>query len=90
LREAYFVQDPDVGYLKVSFFGPFYGSYVIFELDKEEYQYAFVSGPNRDYLWLLARTPTIDQEISDQFIEKSRAFGFDVDNLIFVEQDESL
>jgi len=81
---AYFVQSPDVGYLKVSFFGPFYGSYVIFELDKKKYQYAYVSGPNRNYLWLLARTPEIDQKIIDQFIERSRELGFDVDNLIFV------
>ncbi|MDZ7833519.1 MAG: lipocalin family protein [Desulfobacterales bacterium] len=81
---AYFVQSPDAGYLKVSFFGPFYGSYVIFELDKEKYQYAYVSGPNRNYLWLLARTPEIDQEKIDRFIERSRELGFDVDNLIFV------
>lgn len=55
--KAYFARSPDEGYLKVSFFGPFYGSYVVFELDQENYQYAFVSGPNHEYLWLLARTP---------------------------------
>ncbi|MFP4532155.1 MAG: lipocalin family protein [Desulfobacterales bacterium] len=82
--KAYFVQSPDAGYLKVSFFGPFYGSYVIFELDKEKYQYAYVSGPNRNYLWLLARTPEIAQKRIDRFIERSRELGFDVDNLIFV------
>jgi apolipoprotein D and lipocalin family protein len=42
--KAYFVRDQDHGYLKVSFFGPFYGSYIVFELDKEKYQYAFVAG----------------------------------------------
>ncbi|MGO3799471.1 MAG: lipocalin family protein, partial [Vibrio casei] len=31
--KAYFVNEPNEGYLKVSFFGPFYGSYVIFYLD---------------------------------------------------------
>jgi lipocalin len=31
--KAYFVKSPDQGYLKVSFFGPFYGSYVVFELE---------------------------------------------------------
>ena len=36
--KAYFVESPDLGYLKVSFFGPFYGSYVVFELDKEAYR----------------------------------------------------
>ncbi len=85
--KAYFVQSSDVGYLKVSFFGPFYGSYVIFELDKEKYQYAYVSGPNKSYLWLLARTPTIDQKIIDRFIKKSRHLGFNVDNLIFVKHE---
>ncbi|MDP1934711.1 MAG: lipocalin family protein, partial [Nitrosomonas sp.] len=40
--KAYFVRDPQEGYLKVSFFGPFYGAYIVFELDKENYQYTFV------------------------------------------------
>ena len=46
IGKAYFIKDSKEGYLKVSFFGPFYGSYVIFELDKENYEYAFISGPN--------------------------------------------
>ncbi len=48
--KTFFVRKSNEGYLKVSFFGPLYGSYVIFQLDKEEYQYAFVSGPNESYL----------------------------------------
>ena len=32
--KAYFAGNEDVGHLKVSFFGPFYGSYIIFELQK--------------------------------------------------------
>ncbi len=83
--KAYFVNGPDKGYLKVSFFGPFYGSYVIFELDKEDYQYAFVSGPDTSYLWLLSRTPTVSKELIENFIEKSKDAGFDTDELIFVE-----
>ena len=58
---AYFVEQPNLGYLKVSFFGPFFGSYVIFELD-ENYQYAFIAGNTTNYLWLLARTPEVSQE----------------------------
>ena len=38
--KAYFVKSPDVAYLKVSFFGPFYGAYVVFALDQAGYQYA--------------------------------------------------
>jgi apolipoprotein D and lipocalin family protein len=81
--KAYFVNDEEEGYLKVSFFGPFYGSYVIFELDKEYYQYAFVSGNTTSYLWLLSRTPTVS-EVMDKFINRSRELGFNTDGLIFV------
>jgi len=85
--KAYFVRGNDEGYLKVSFFGPFYGSYVVFELDKENYRYAFVSGPNKSYLWLLSRTPTVSKELVDRFVKRSEELGFPTDNLIFVEHD---
>ena len=84
---AYFVEESDKGYLKVSFFRPFYGSYIIFELDKENYQYAFVCGPDKDYLWLLSRTSTVNKELIDRFIEKSKSLGFETENLIFVEHN---
>lgn len=82
---AQFVETAATGYLKVSFFGPFYGSYVIFELD-EEYQYAFISGPDTSYLWLLSRTPEIDEALYQRFLERAEAAGFAVDDLIRVEQ----
>ena len=82
---AYFVNSSDEGYLKVSFFGPFYGSYIIFDLDKENYQYAFISGPNLSYLWLLSRTPNVESRILERFITKSQALGFDTKELILVE-----
>ena len=85
--KAYFVRGQDEGYLKVSFFGPFYGSYVVFELDKENYQYAFVSSNNTSYLWLLARSPNVSKELLARFVRKSKALGFDTDSLIFVEQN---
>ncbi len=82
--KAYFVDDNNQGYLKVSFFGPFYGSYVVFELDKVNYQYAFVSGPNHDYLWLLSRSATVSDEVMQKFIVMSQQRGFDTDKLIYV------
>ena len=81
--KAYFVNSNDEGYLKVSFFGPFYGSYVIFELDKDEYQYAFVSGPNTSFLWLLSREPKVDRELVDHFVDRATRLGFDTSKLIF-------
>ena len=86
--KAFFVNENDKGYLKVSFFGPFYGSYAIFELDQENYEYAFVSGPDTSYLWLLSRTPDLDQKIIDEFIGQSKDLGFKVDELIFVNHDK--
>ena len=85
--KAYFVESESTGYLKVSFFGPFYGSYVVFELDTQDYQYAFVSGPDKTYLWLLARTPTVEPAVMENFQRLSKQLGFDTSQLIFVEHD---
>ena len=85
--KAYFVNDSSQGYLKVSFFGPFYGSYIVFELEQDNYQYAFVSGPDLSYLWLLSRTPSVSDEVIADFIEKSRVLGFDTEELIMVKQN---
>ena len=87
--KAYFVDEENKGYLKVSFFGPFYGSYVVFEIDQEGYEYAFVSGPNTSYLWLLSRTAQVQQEIIERFKRISKELGFDTSKLIFVNHDEN-
>jgi apolipoprotein D and lipocalin family protein len=84
--KAYFVGDPGTGRLKVSFFGPFYGGYNIIELDKENYSYSLICGPNKDYLWILARKPHIEESIKTGLIQKAKALGFNTDKLIFVAQ----
>lgn len=83
--KAYFVDGTDKGYLKVSFFWLFYGSYVVFELDHEQYQYALVSGPDKSYLWILSRTPEMKPDVKDKLIARANALGFDTGKLIFVE-----
>ncbi|MFC1720575.1 lipocalin family protein [Pseudomonadota bacterium] len=87
--KAYFVESADTGYLKVSFFGPFYGSYVVFGLDQEHYQYSFVSGPDTSYLWLLSRTRQAPDEVVQKFMDSARSLGFDTGGLIMVEQNSS-
>jgi len=82
---AYFVEAEDTGYLKVSFFGPFFGSYIVFDLDQSNYQYAFVAGNSTDYLWLLSRTPQVSDKVLESFISRSAALGFDTEALIFVD-----
>lgn len=81
---AYFAGDSDVGCLKVSFFRPFYGAYVVFDLDREGYRYAFVTSSNRSYLWLLSRTPAVSNEVREKFLAQAVALGFDTNKLIFV------
>ncbi|MHB8139517.1 MAG: lipocalin family protein [Smithellaceae bacterium] len=85
--KAYFVNRPDEGFLKVSFFGPFYGSYVILELERDRYSYALVCGPDKSYLWILARSPRLDEEVKKRLVAKALALGFDTDKLIHVKHD---
>ncbi|TDX31720.1 apolipoprotein D and lipocalin family protein [Modicisalibacter xianhensis] len=83
--KAYFIESPDVGRLKVSFFGPFYGGYNILELDAD-YRHALVAGPDRDYLWILAREPSLDEHTYRSLVRRARELQFPVDKLIKVEQ----
>ena len=49
----------------------------------KNYQYALISGPDKSYFWLLARTPTIDDNLKKKLIAKAAALGFDTTKLIF-------
>ena len=80
---ARFVDSATVAHLKVSFFGPFYGSYIVFGLG-ENYDYAFVSGFNRDYLWLLSRSPEISDTLRNEFLETITDLGFAPDDLVWL------
>jgi len=67
--------------LKVTFFWPFYGDYWIIDLGKD-YDYAVVGTPNRKYLWILSRTPQVDDSLLSQLIESAKSKCFDVSKLI--------
>ena len=67
--------------LKVQFFWPFKGDYWIIGLDKD-YQYAIVSEPDRQYLWILSRSPTMDTQTLESLKENIREKGFDLNYLI--------
>ncbi len=83
---AKFVGDTTVAKLKVSFFGPFYGGYNVIALDSD-YQYALVSGPNHNYLWILSRHKTITADIKNKYLKIAEDMGFEVSNLLWVEQN---
>jgi apolipoprotein D and lipocalin family protein len=84
--KAYFVVEPDVARLKVSFFGPFYGAYNVVRLD-DAYGWSMVVGPDRSYLWILARQPTLDPATRERLVRTAAELGFPVDELIWVAHD---
>ena len=87
--KALFTGDPTRGSLKVSFFGPFYGGYHIVALDQQGYRWAMVSGPDRGYLWILARDRSLPPGVREQLTLQARSLGFDVDKLIWVTQERT-
>lgn len=67
--------------LKVSFFWPFRGDYWIIDLGRE-YEYSVVGAPDRDYLWILARTPDMAGDVYEGIVERARRQGFDTGRLV--------
>ena len=86
--KAFFVDGKDQGYLKVSFFWPFYSSYIVFDID-ENYQHALVTSSDKSNLWILSRTPTISEEIKAGLVTKAKNQGFDTSKLVYVDQTET-
>jgi len=66
--------------LKVQFFWPFRGAYDILYVDRD-YRTAVVGHPSRDYLWILARTPELDEATYQALVARAAAQGFDVARL---------
>lgn len=66
--------------LKVSFFWPFRGDYWIIELGKD-YEYAVVSAPSMNYLWVLSRTPKMDESRYQEIVGRLKDKGFDIAKL---------
>ena len=75
--KAFVVPDSGNSRLKVQFFWPFKGDYWVIALD-DDYRYAMVGHPCRKYLWILSRTPTMDEKTYDMLVETAGAKGYDV------------
>ena len=74
--------------LNVSFFGPFGAPYWIIELD-EDYQYAVVGDPSREFLWILSRTPSLDDATLSGILDRLPDRGYDPDGLIWTVQSQA-
>jgi apolipoprotein D and lipocalin family protein len=85
--QARFLEGDAVGSLKVSISGPFYGSYHIIALDRQNYSYAMVTGPSRSYLWILSRRKTLDESMYAELVSQADAWGFVTAKLIRVEHN---
>ena len=85
-----YLPDPekDPGKLKVSFFWNFYGDYFVLELDKD-YQWAIIGSSSDKYLWILSRTPQPDAGLYNELLDKIKSRGYDISELIKVEQGPS-
>ena len=84
---AKFSGAPGTAMLKVSFFGPFYGGYNVLDLDPD-YQIALVSGPTREYLWILARRPDPPREEVERVVRRAGELGFDTASLIYAAHEQ--
>ena len=73
------------GLLRVSFFGPFFSDYRILLLD-EDYQYVLVGGSTNRFLWILSRTPQLDEATLSLILAEAEHRGYDTTRLLWVKQ----
>lgn len=80
------VQGNDTAKLSVEFFFPFSADYWIINV-AQDYSWALVGNPNREYLWILSRTPTLDQATYDDLVQQANGYGFPTQDLLLTVQD---
>jgi len=78
--KAFVVPNSNNAKLRVQFFWPFRGDYWVLELD-DDYRWAVVGVPSRKYVWVLSRSPVMDEETLRLLLERVAAKGFDVDKI---------
>ncbi len=83
--EAKIVDKKTNAKLKVTFFWPFYGDYWILDLGPN-YEYAVVGEPDRKYLWILSRSPRMDEALYQQLLQKMEAKGFNTEMMVRTSQ----
>jgi len=79
-------KEPGTGALEVSFFLIFYADYKVLELDTVNYSYAMVTSSSKEYLWILSRTPHLDDSIYNALIQKASGWRFNISAIYKVSQ----
>ncbi len=83
--KAFVVEGSGNAKLRVQFFWPFRGDYWIIDL-AQDYAYAVVGDPSRRYLWILCRTPKMEEAVYREIVERAAGKGFDVSKLVRTDQ----
>jgi len=83
--KAFVVKGSNNAKLRVQFFWPFRGDYWIIDL-AEDYSFAVVGAPDRDYLWILSRTPQMDEGLYQEIVKRCADKGFDINRLVKTDQ----
>ena len=83
--KAFVMKDSGNAKLKVQFFWPFKADYWIIDL-ADDYSYAVVSHPSRKYLWILSRTPKMDNNVYMKILSRLKEKGFDLTKLQVTQQ----
>lgn len=78
--KAWIANRDDNSKLNVQFFWPFRANYWILAISPN-YQYALVGTPNRRYLWILSRTPTMPKVAYQQLVNTAQQKGYAVQSL---------
>jgi apolipoprotein D and lipocalin family protein len=69
-------------------FLPFvWGNYWILEMDTS-YAYAVIGEPDREYLWILSRTPKMDENILQGILGRMKEKDFDVEKIMMTKQTQ--
>ena len=66
----------------LSFIPAVWGDYWIIDLDEENYGYAVIGDPSREYLWILSRTPELDEDTYSKIVERIESNGFNPEKLV--------
>ena len=85
-KAKFATKQKDIANLKVSFFGPFYSPYKVIALDPE-YKYSLVAGGNKKLLWILSRTPTIPEDVKQDYIQIAQKAGYDFTDFVWTTQE---
>jgi apolipoprotein D and lipocalin family protein len=84
---AKMVGDPGTGSFKSKVYSPFYATYHVIALDQKNYSHALVSSEDKDHLWILSRSPYMNERTLAELKSKAASLGYPVQDLIMVSHE---